>query len=121
MTGFFDTNILIDFLSGVPEAETALQPYSRRCISRLTWMEMLVGARHADDEAAVRRFLAQFELHELSETIAVAAVELRKHHKPRLKMPDAIILASARSLGCRLVTRNTRDFPPDSPDILVPY
>ena len=34
MTGFFDTNILIDFINGVPEAQVATAPYSRRCISR---------------------------------------------------------------------------------------
>ena len=50
-----------------------------------------------------------------------AALTLRRHHLPKLRLPDAIILASARLLGCRLITRNTRDFPADSADVHVPY
>ncbi|WP_035603261.1 type II toxin-antitoxin system VapC family toxin [Haloferula sp. BvORR071] len=121
MTGFFDTNILIDFLNGVPEAQVATSPYGRRCISRITWMEVLAGVKDTPGEDIARTFLAQFDVVEMSEDVAEAALTLRRHHVPRLKLPDAIILASARMLGCRLITRNTRDFPQDSADVLVPY
>lgn len=121
MTGFFDTNILIDFLNGIPEAQDALSPFSRRIISRITWMEVMAGAKDSPGENITRRFLSQFELHEISPDIAEAAVTLRRHHIPKLRLPDAIILASARLVGCRLSTRNTRDFPQASADIHVPY
>jgi len=121
MTGFFDSNILIDFLNGIPEAETTLAPFSRRCISRITWMEVMAGAKKSDIEDGFRVFLSQFETHELSAKIAESAVALRRYHVPRLALPDAIILASAREAGCRLTTRNTKDFPETSPDIHVPY
>jgi predicted nucleic acid-binding protein len=39
----------------------------------------------------------------------------------RLKLPDAIILASARANGLLLVTRNHRDFPRKDSDIRIPY
>ena len=121
MTGFFDTNILIDFLDGVPEAQAAIEPFTRRCISWITWMEVLIGVKDTPDEDIARTFLGQFEIHELSPTIAEAAITLRRHHRPKLKLPDAIILASARQTGCRLTTINTRDFPADSVDIHIPY
>jgi len=121
MTGFFDTNILIDFLNGIPEAQIATAPYSRRCISRITWMELLAGVKDTPGEDIARSFLAQFEVTELSEDVAEAALTLRRHHVPKLRLPDAIILASARLLGTRLITRNTRDFPADSADVHVPY
>jgi predicted nucleic acid-binding protein len=121
MTGFFDTNILIDFLNGVPEAQVATSPYGRRCISRITWMEVLAGVKDTPGEDIARTFLAQFDVIEMTEEVAEAALTLRRHHVPRLKLPDAIILASARMLGCRLITRNTRDFPQDSVDVHVPY
>ena len=41
--------------------------------------------------------------------------------KTRLKLPDAIILATARVHGLLLVTRNHRDFPKREPDIRIPY
>lgn len=121
MTGFFDTNILIDFLNGVPEAQVATSPYGRRCISRITWMEVLAGVKDTPGEDIARNFLAQFDVVEMTEEVAEAALTLRRHHVPRLKLPDAIILASARMLGCRLITRNIRDFPQDSADVHVPY
>lgn len=121
MTGFFDTNILIDFLKGVPEAEIALAPFSRRIISRITWMEVMVGVKDTPDEDLARNFLAQFEVHEITPETAEAAVTLRRHHQPKLRLPDAIILASARHTGCRLNTRNSRDFPADSADVHIPY
>jgi predicted nucleic acid-binding protein len=121
MTGFFDTNILIDFLNGVPEAQVATAPYSRRCISRITWMEVLAGVKDSPGEDIARTFLTQFDVVEMMEDVAEAALTIRRHHVPKLKLPDAIILASARLLGCRLITRNTRDFPSDSADVHVPY
>lgn len=121
MTGFFDTNILIDFLNGLPEAQVATSPYGRRCISRITWMEVLAVVKDTPGEDIARSFLAQFDVVEMSEEVAEAALTLRRHHVPRLKLPDAILLASARMLGCRLITRNTRDFPQDSADVHVPY
>ena len=114
MTGFFDTNILIDFLNGVPEAQVTTAPYSRRCISRITWMEVLAGVKDTPGEDIARTFLAQFEVIEMTEDVAEAALTIRRHHVPKLKLPDAI-------MGCRLITRNTRNFPNDSADVHVPY
>lgn len=121
MTGFFDTNILIDFLNGIEEAGKTFEPFERLCISRITWMEVMVGARETAQERKVRRFLSQFDIVELDEAISEAAVSLRRHHRPKLKLPDAIVLASARETGCRLTTRNTQDFPRQNADIHIPY
>ena len=37
------------------------------------------------------------------------------------KLPDALILATARDREITLLTRNTKDFPEDDPNIRVPY
>ena len=47
------------------------------------------------------------------------AVALRREH--RIRLPDAIIWATARASGALLVTRNTKDFPANDPGIRVPY
>ena len=44
---------------------------------------------------------------------------IRRRYKIRL--PDAVIWATARILGCLLVTRNIRDFPKDDPGVRIPY
>jgi predicted nucleic acid-binding protein len=39
----FDTNVLIDYLSGVKAAKAELAKYSDKAISMITWMEIQVG------------------------------------------------------------------------------
>lgn len=118
MIGVFDTNIVIDALNGVPQADTEYRRYERALISRITWMEVLVGAQN--DEAQLRDFLdSPFEIIPIDLAVAEAAVRLRRAH--RLRLPDAIIWATAQVHGAALVTRNSRDFSPDWAGIRVPY
>ena len=114
----FDTNILIDFLNGVPDARAELARYDDAAISVVTWMEVLVGADQAS-EPTVRGFLSHFQLIGLDEPVAETAVQLRRSH--RIRLPDAIVWATARSQGRLFVTRNIKDFPSDDPGVRAPY
>jgi predicted nucleic acid-binding protein len=114
----FDTNILVDYLNAVPEARTELQRYPEKAISIITWMEVMVGASR-DLEAATRSFLRDFNSLAVDEQIAERAVSLRRSH--RIKLPDAVIWATAQVHAMLLVTRNTRDFPDGDPGIRTPY
>ncbi|PJI45408.1 MAG: VapC toxin family PIN domain ribonuclease [Rhizobium sp.] len=118
VAALFDTNVLIDYLNGIPQAREELGLYEERAISIVTWMEVMVGAS-APLADATRSFLAGFEVIQLNETVAEKAVELRRMH--RIKLPDAIIWASADIRGAILVTRNSKDFPPDNPGMRIPY
>jgi predicted nucleic acid-binding protein len=114
----FDTNILIDYLNGVAQAGIELQRYDQRAISVISWMEVMVGAP-ANLVEGTRRFLDGFDLVALDNSIAERAVELRRTH--RIKLPDAVIWATADSGSMLLVTRNTKDFPADMPGVRTPY
>lgn len=119
MTGFFDTNILIDYLNGDRRAEREFSQYDRLSISLISWMEVLVGAESRDEEVQIKTFLSQFQILEISRNIAEMSVNLRKLHKMRL--PDAIIWASAKELNAPLITRNAKDFPRKDPSVKIPY
>jgi predicted nucleic acid-binding protein len=114
----FDSNILIDNLSEIPQARDELRRFEHKAISIITKMEVLVGTDETD-EAGVRSFLSGFEVIPLDEDIAERAVASRKQH--RIKLPDAVIWASAQAHGMILVTRNTKDFPKDDPGIRAHY
>jgi predicted nucleic acid-binding protein len=114
----FDTNILIDYLNGIPEAHKQCNHFSNRAISIITWMELLAAATQ-QDEPHIRRFMNHFKRIELDETIASEAVAVRRNLK--LKLPDAIIYASARLNSRALLTRNSRDFPASTPGVKIPY
>ena len=118
MNAVFDTNIVIDALNGVVEADAEHGRYERVLISRITWMEVLVGA--VEDDAQARDFLdTRFEVCPLELAVAERAVQLRRTH--RLRLPDAIIWATALVYDALLVTRNTKDFDAAWEGIRVPY
>jgi predicted nucleic acid-binding protein len=114
----FDTNILIDFLNGIPQARDEIARYREKSISIITWMEVLVGANE-DVEARTRDYLNSFDVIPLDDKVADRAVRLRREHGVRL--PDAIVWATAETHALLLVTRNTKDFGRDAPGIRVPY
>lgn len=114
----FDTNILIDYLSGVSAAKKELARYEYRAISTITWMEVLVGTSE-EDEAAIRAWLGSFDVIALDNAIANRAVDIRK--TKRIRLPDAIVWATAQVHSMLLVSRNTKDFPAAEPGVRVPY
>ena len=118
MKALFDTNILVDFLNKAPQAYDELHRYESRAVSIVTWMEVMVGADQAM-EAQTRHVLGTFNIIPLDNEIAERAVRLRRQH--RVKLPDAVIWASADVHSMLLVTRNTKDFAPDTPGVRIPY
>jgi predicted nucleic acid-binding protein len=114
----FDTCILIDYLRGVVQARAECDRHGDRAISIVTWMEVLAGATEANEEET-RGFLGNFEVLALTREVAEGAVRIRKRR--RLKLPDAVIQATAESEGRVLITRNTRDFPAGTAGVRVPY
>jgi len=118
MNAVVDTNILIDYLNGSENARRELDSFDAIYISLISWMEILVGAQ-GDDESEIREFLRRFRIHPVDEGVAERAVEIRRRAKIRL--PDAIIWATAQHLGLMLVTRNKRDFPAGHPGVRIPY
>ena len=118
VAALFDTNIVIDLLDGVPQALTEIKRIENRSISIVTWIEVLVGV-HPHEMHDATALLKRFSLVPLTPQIAELTISIRKQH--RLKLPDAIIFATAQAEDRVLITRNTRDFSPDLPGIRVPY
>jgi len=119
MAHLFDTNILIDHLNGIDLATREIRRSRDRAISVITWIEVMTGAETADEEAVLRAFLANFRLLEITREVADHAALLRR--KKRIKLPDAIILATAEVAGRELLTRNVKDFPAGTRGVKIPY
>lgn len=124
MSGFtFDSNIIIDALSGYPQARAEIDRAtdfgSRAWISRAVWIEVMSkgegeGLRRAEI------LLSGFGVDEIDAEIGRRAAALRRERRG-LKAMDAIILATAQTRGRVLITRNIKDFPAEMPGIRVPY
>jgi hypothetical protein len=95
MIAVFDTNIVIDSLNGVVEADAEYARYKRVLISRITWMEVLIGADAED--ANLRDFLeSHFEIISLDLAVAETAIQLRRAH--RIRLPDCDHLGNCAHL-----------------------
>ncbi|HVU37384.1 MAG TPA: type II toxin-antitoxin system VapC family toxin [Opitutales bacterium] len=119
MKALFDSDVLIDYLLGEPKAKAEIQLHDERLISIVSWAEVMVGAKNEQESRQCRDFLAAFSVVPFDEPIAEEAVRLRQAH--RMKLPDAIVWASARRNNALLVTRNTKDFPRNDPGVRIPY
>ena len=118
-SALFDTNILIDLFSGRAEAKYAIETWPpQNAISLITWMEVMVGAKKYRQESRTRVALSAFNIIGVSQDIAERSVRLRQEYG--MKLPDAIILATAQIHRLTLVTRNTKDFA-EIPGAITPY
>ena len=115
----FDTNILIDHLNGITKATREIGASLDAVISVITWIEVMTGASGQEEEAVLRAFLLNFECLPITVAVADRAAVIRR--EKRIKMPDAIILATAEVAGRKLVTRNVKDFPVGMRGVKVPY
>ena len=78
-------------------------------VSLVTYMEV-VGYKFTDviEESFTNTLFNSLQRLPVTQAIANRVITYRKFR--RIKLPDAIILATAREYNCQLVTRNVSDF-----------
>jgi predicted nucleic acid-binding protein len=104
-----DTNILIDYLGGRPQAQAEIVRFPEAFISEITWIEVMAGVRDGPEQDIIRGFLQNFSHVAIDHEVAIWSVKIRREH--RVKLPDAIIWATAKRKNTLLITRNTKGFP----------
>lgn len=117
MVVVIDSNIIIDYFKGIKEAENTINKYSIKYISFITWIECLVKIPKDRQELAID-LLSEFDLVTMDERLMHEALKIRQ--ATRLKLPDAIIYATAKTKLASLLTRNTKDFK-DLDNVIEPY
>ena len=114
MRWLLDSNVLIDALAGLPHGVRVLQEARKRpevsvIYSAITRIEVLGFPNLSEqEEAAVRRLLNEFEEVAISNAVVERTIQIRK--RLRIKIPDALVAASADTAQAVVVTRNTSDF-----------
>ncbi len=101
--------LLADQFVGLFEA--AAQGALSIALSTVTLAEVLTGPYKAGQTALAKRFekaLCQYEVVAVSIPIAALAAQLRAKH--RLKLPDALQLATALEIGVAAFVTHDRDF-----------
>lgn len=113
-TKLIDSNGIIEFVgkklppSAIQEI-TAWIDSDEMTTSIINQIEVLsYSAMTPEEEQDFNEFFGRIAILPLSEDIAIDTYQLRR--KVKMKLPDAIIAATALYYGLTLVTRNTDDF-----------
>ena len=117
-----DTNVAIDFLAGEEGAVSflndALKKESVIAISQITRIELLSYPEISDEEQnKVKSFLDGIEVILITEEVEARAIEIRRRN--RLKLPDALILATAIACESTLVSNDSQLIRADIPGATV--
>jgi predicted nucleic acid-binding protein len=110
----FDTDVLIYAQRGSPQAALAIDSAGDRCVSVLSLMELLQGARDKADLRIIKRFMVElsFAALPLSENVGHRALVYIEEYglSSGLRAADAIIAATAVEAAMPLITANAKHF-----------
>jgi predicted nucleic acid-binding protein len=108
-----DSDVLIDVSRGKLPARDFVNALPEGwAISKVTALELMVGARDKQDFAGIDRFLSQYVIVPLRDSIGARAYDLVKRYSKShgLHVFDSPIAATAMEEALTLVTGNQRHF-----------
>lgn len=105
-----DSNTAIDYLDDkLPDTSANLIDSIVVQISVITRMELLAWSLATEEQIMIlQQFINASIVYNLDESIILKSIEIRKANS--IKLPDAIIAATAIVHKLKLITRNTSDF-----------
>ncbi len=105
-----DSNVVIDFCNGkLPAAAKNLLFSIRPEISIITNIELFATKNISQQEfELLEKFVSISIVYPIDVSLVNACIEIRQNYS--IKLPDAIIAATALTHGLILMTRNTKDF-----------
>jgi len=107
--GLLDSNVIIDASKGIISIEEIVSEYENLYTSLINYIEVL-GYNFSDEkeEQIIIDILNSIPIFKPDMSTASIAIDYRK--KSKIKLPDALILATTKQLKADLITRNIDDF-----------
>ncbi len=109
-----DTCVLIEYFKENPEAANKINSYGVRnfVLNSIILMELISGARDKVELNSIKRRLNKFRILPINQAVMDdASILLEEYNLSHgLKIPDAIIAATARFHGISFYTFNEKDF-----------
>lgn len=113
MDYLLDTNFVINYFKGIFEG--GARKFTDSIINRTTFISVITriellgwGSIDAKDEIIITEFISDCTVFSLEENIINRTILLRKTNK--IKLPDAIIAATALEHNMQLLSHNIKDF-----------
>lgn len=107
--GLLDSNVIIDASKNIVDSDDLTNRFDELHTSIISYIEVL-GYQFEDEEEKelILNILKSIPVVNLNMEIADIAIEYRKRRK--IKLPDALILATAKYINAELITRDVSDF-----------
>jgi len=106
-----DSNLIIFFSKGRIDLTKLRSKYDRFYVSIITYMEVFAYEFTVQTEKElIDEFFDSLEIVEINKEIADQAIIYRKNKTKKIKLPDAIILASAKYVNADLLSDDWDDF-----------
>ena len=110
----FDSDVIIWSLRGNPKAQSSLKEDVQRCISAVTYIEVIRGLKTKERMQWWKSLISELgiKIIPMDETISTKAMfwseEFALSHS--LELADALIAATADTRGLLLLTGNIKDY-----------
>ena len=106
-----DSNAIIYASKGLIDAGKLLSSNDTYYASIITFIEVYAhDFTTSAEKEIIDEILQNLEIIELNREIADQAIIYRRNKTKKIKLPDAVILATAKNLNADLITDNFRDF-----------
>ncbi len=106
-----DSNLLIFLSKGMIDRAKLYAKYDEFCVSIITYMEVYAfDFPNKNEKDSLDKTFASLEIIEINQEIADQAIIYRKNKSKKMKLPDAIILASAKYINADLLSDDWDDF-----------
>ena len=106
-----DSNLLVFLSKGMIDRAKLYSKYDEFCVSVITYMEVYAFEfSNKNEKDSLDKTFANLEIIEINREIADQAIIYRKNNTKKIKLPDAIILASAKHVNADLLTDDWDDF-----------
>ena len=123
MTGnkvLLDSNVLILASKHLINIEKLVDSFDEFFVSIITYMEIYsYNFSNKKEEELLRELLNNITITPINKEIADLTIAIRKSKTKKIKLPDAIILATAKYLNLTLLTDDWDDFENIDSSILI--
>ena len=109
MNALLDSNIFIYISKDQLDLEKLFEDYDNFYCSVISKMEVLgFNFQNVNEKEIVEKLFDDIEIINIDDNIVNLVINTRK--KKKIKLPDAIVFATAKTHKLVLITRNTDDF-----------
>ena len=115
-----DTNVIIFASKQLINIDLFIANYDYYYVSIITFMEVYsYEFANSSEKSLIDALFESVEVVDVNKSIATIAIQIRKNKQKRIKLPDAIILATAKFLNLPLLTDDWDDFSNIDETILI--